>query len=455
MSPFWLPPELWRNIFSISTHFTGEFDINDWICRKETETKIPSEIIDLQFARRNLADGNSNRFLFHQNPEFYDQRNLRRTLIVVCKDWYEMCLEYLYGSILIYDASTIRGCISTLKRFEHIAHNVRRLEFNVDNPEGDDEYEITSRRQLLELVKLCPNLLIFHGEVEEAEIHEPISKALAYARLPLRAVLAAHCKKLRHVTGQQVVDRYPASLSFYRHISSFSNLIAIQLPSSIATMAAVERPPITLPSVRVLDLGYQAPSIPPEFGNYLSRWVLPSLEAVHIGTLSHNMALRRFWASHGSKIKTIRIYNRGGVILYISQSVNINFDIAGQSNKLFPNLQQLVVLHNTPIFISSLFFPSISLEIYEVVLHDTWRVNDPSNRYLENQVGYSHIEALLPPHMHMTPNLHTVRISRCPSASDRSERGLRCNALLTRGWPAWEKGLKERDVILEKIYGDE
>jgi hypothetical protein len=451
MSSIWLPPELWKQVFSLATTFIGEFDVRDWICRKEQEAIFSPEEIDLQLARINIAGAYSNKFRLLQNPQFYDQIRLRRTLIFVCKDWYEMCLEHLYGSILIYDASTLTGCIDTLKRFNSLTKTVRRLEVNLDNLDADEEIEIASRRQLVELVKMCPNLLIFYGEVEESEGR--VSEALAIARLPLRAVLSTHCKSIRHAMGQHVVDGYPAR-TFFRNISAFTNLIALQLPSGLGTMAAVERPPITLPSLRILDLGYQAPLISPEFGRYLSWWILPALDAVHVGTLSPNMALQRFWASHGSKLKTIRIYNASDSI-FGRRLVDINLGITAASNELFPNLRQLVILHNAPSSLIRLFLPSSSLEIYEVPLHGSWRMNDALTRHLESQVGSHHMASLLHPYTYMTPNLHTVRISQCPRTSDRSERGLRCNALLNSEFSGWEEELMERNIKIEKLYDNE
>jgi hypothetical protein len=451
MPGVWLPPELWKQVFSLATAFAGEFDVRSWISRKQQETTFSAELIDLQIARINIAGADSNQFLLLQNPEFYDQIKLRRTLIFVCKDWFEMCLEHLYGSILIYDASTLAGCIDTLKRFNSLAKNVRRLEIKLDNLDADEEVEITSRRQLVELVKMCPNLLIFYGEVEESEGR--VSEALAIARLPLRAVLSTHCKSIRHAMGQHVVDGYPAR-TFFRNISAFTNLIALQLPSGLGTMAAAERPTITLPSLRILDLGYQAPLISPEFSRYLSWWILPALDAVHLGTLSPSMALQRFWASHGSKLKTIRIYNARESV-FGRRSVDINLGITAASNELFPNLRQLLILHNAPSSLIRLFLPSSSLEIYEVPMHGSWRANDPLARHLESQVESHHMASLLHPYTHMTPNLHTVRISKCPRMSDRSERGLRCNGLLDSSFPGWEEELLERNVKLEKLYDDE
>jgi hypothetical protein len=451
MSSFWLPPELWKQVFDIATSFAGEFDIRDWICRKEPKRDFSDEEIDLQLARINIAGAYSNEFLLLQNPEFCDQLRLRRTLIYVCKDWYDMCLEYLYSSILIYDASTLSGCIGNLKKFDYLAKNVRRLEVNLDNLDADEDFEISSRHELAELVKMCPNLLIFHGDVGEFEGH--VSEALAIARLPLRGTLSAHCKHIRHVMGRHVVDGYPAK-TFFRNISAFTNLIALQLPSGLGTMAAVERPPITLPKLRILDLGYQAPLISLEFGRYLSWWILPALDAVHIGTLSPNMALQIFWATHGSKLKTIRIYNAAETT-FGPKAPPVNLGITASSNKLFPDLKQLVILHNAPSSLLGLFIPSNSLEVYEMPLHDSWpRGFGILSHHLESQVESDHITPLLPPYTHGTPSLHTVRISRCPSETDKSERGIRCKGLVNRGFSRWEEKLQERNVKLERIYGD-
>lgn len=450
MTSFWLPPELWEKIFILLTRFTGEFDIDEWICRSDHERESPPlEEIHLRLARINITGKNSNRFLLIQNPDFHLQRQQRRTLVRVCKRWYEIGLQYLYASIIIYDATTLLGCISTLKRIPDLGKTVRRLEVYLDNPESDEDVEIISRRLLEELIELCPNLVIFAGDVEECEGSE--SEELTYARRSLRVALSAHCKELRHVIGTQLVDGYPAR-AFFRTISPFTHLIALKLPPSLGTMPGLNRPPITLPNVRIFDLGYQAPLISPEFGGYLSRWSLPALEAVHLGTLSPSMALQRFWSTHGSKIQTIRIYNASDAVFDGRSSVEINLGINVPSNQLFPNLRQLVILHNCPANLTRLFLPSASLEIYEVPMHDLWRVNERVAAYLERQIGAQHMTTLL---NHAVPNLRLVRISRCPGQSDKSERGIRCNALLSCGIPIWREQLGRQNVVLEQLYGDQ
>ena len=447
MSSLWLPPELWENVFSLATNFPGEFDIREWISRNEKGIELPSEEIDLRLARINITGKNSNQFLLLQNPNFHIQRSLRRKLILVCKSWYEMGLKYLYGSIVIYDSSTLSGCIETLKRTCDLARIVRRLEVYLDNPENEEDCEITSRRQLAELIELCPNITLFAAEIEECEGAD--SQALTYARLSLRGTLSTHCKHLRHAIGTHIIDGYPAR-NFFRAVSPFTNLIALKLPPSIATIPGLERPAITLPNVRILDIGYQVPLISPEFGGYLSRWSLPSLEAVHLGTLSASMALGRFWATHGSKLKTIRIYNASDFI-FDSRLVDINLGITSPPDQLFPNLRQLVILHNTPAGLIRLFLPSTSLEIYEVPLHGLWRPNDRLTSYLERQVELQHMRPLL---NYAIPNLRIVRISRCPSASDKSERGIRCNSLLHHWVPVWRDEFGRQNVVLEQMYGD-
>lgn len=445
MSSVWLPLELWENIFSLATNFTGEFNIREWICRSDQQAEPLPDVVDLRLARINITGKNSNKFLLLQNANFHSQRQLRRTLIFVCKSWYEMSLKYLYGSIVIYDSFTLSGCIQTLKRVENLSKTVRRLEVYLDNPENEEDCEITGRRQLAELVELCPNLLIFAGEIEECE--GSASEALTYARLPLRVALSTHCKHLRHAIGTHIIYGYPTR-TFFRAISSFANLMALKLPASLGTMGGLDRPPITLPNLRLLDLGYQAPLLSPEFGGYLSRWSLPSLDAVHLGTLSPSMALGRFWNNHGSKLKTIRIYNESDNI-FDGRAIDINFGITVSSDQLFPNLRQLIIPHNSPPELTRLFLPSTSLEIYEVPLHRLWRTNDRLVAHLERQIGSQHMRYIL---NYSTPNLRIVRISECPSVSDKSERGIRCNAMLSAGIPLWRNELNKQNVTLEQIY---
>lgn len=443
MGGFWLPPELWKAVFAIATNYEGEHDIYKWIRRSERTRNLDQKGIDLELARLDVASGYSNNFLLMNDPEFLDQKALRLSLIGVCRNWYDMAIEYLYQSLVIRGTTKIPGCVDALKRNENIGGIVKRFEFNEDEEESEGVFV---RQQVSQIIELCPKLLIFAGTVElvdqQALMGEP--------NVRIRRWLTNHCPDLQHVIGHNILDGFPATL-FFRYINSFGNLIALQLPPSIAPMAATEKPVIILPCLRILDIGNQAPLIPVEFGWYLSRWDLPSLDTVHLGSVTRSVALQKFWVKHGKGLHTIKIYNARDDFTG-RRLVEANLGIDMPSDILFPNLRQLIILHNAPWNLLSLFLPSRSLEIYEISLTESWPHKSEPIRHLISQLQAQHLSFLGPNNTVKSPNLRHVRISRYPFDAD-AVGGKRLGIFdsLESVCEQWEKLLMERGVSLEKI----
>ncbi|CAG7851841.1 SubName: Full=Uncharacterized protein {ECO:0000313/EMBL:CCA74686.1} [Serendipita indica DSM 11827] len=352
MTALWLPPELWKEVFAHATYFQGECDIHEWIQRTHPGSE---EQTKLELARRQIAGEESNGFMLLENPQFRDQQAyLRLSLILVCRDWFQMTAEHFYRSIIIRDPSKLHGCVKTLKRLPWVRKFVRRLEFSISEEDTDllDSRSISAfQRQLTDVIEYCAELVFFRGSVSFED-----ARMLDLIDLSLRSALANHCPNLQLVVGHHALDGYPAS-TFFRHIPHLSNLVILQLPPNVGTLAVTHKPPVSLPYLRVLDLGNQAPLISIEFGRYLSRWNLPSLDTVHLGTLSPALALHSFWGSHGSKLTTIKVYNAQGTTMG-RRFAEVNLGITMPSNDLFPNIRQLIVLHNPPRALTHLFCQS-------------------------------------------------------------------------------------------------
>jgi hypothetical protein len=289
MGTFWLPPELWKEIFNLATYYKGELDVYEWIRRSDRTKTLNQDDIDLELARLDITSHDSDNFQLINDPEFLDKIALRLSLIGVCRDWHDMTIEYLYQSVMVRGARNLSGCISALKRNEKLRRTVRRLEFTDDDEDPEGGHMKDLRQCIAQLIELCPNLLIFSGTVE-LDHQRALAAGSIDAPLRLRGPLANHCPNLQHTIGHSILDGYPAT-HFFRYINSFSNLIALQLPPCIAALPATEKPTIFLPCLRILDLGSHLPLIPIEFASYLSRWGLPSLDTVHLSTIPRTIAL--------------------------------------------------------------------------------------------------------------------------------------------------------------------
>lgn len=451
MPRFWLPPELWRIIFDFATYFKGEFDVYEWIQRSKRTENLDLDAIELELARLDTPSGHSNTFLLLNDPHFIDQRSLRLNLVKVCRDWYEINIERLYRSIVFRGATKIPGCVKLLQRKPSLGAVVRRLEFLEDDEDLEGLTLVDVRRLASPLIQLCPNLLIFSGTVE---VNEAASFHLQQVDVPLRAWLASHCSKLEHTMGHMILDGFPASF-FFRYINGFTNLRALQLPPHISTMPAREKPHVSLPHLRFLDIGNQIPLIPVEFGSYLARWELPSLDTVHLGTVTREISLQPFWTNHGKKLKTIKIYNSHES--FIGRRLQeANLDINVPSSTLFPNLRQLIVLHNAPSHFINLFLPSTSLEIYEITLTGTWPANPDLVLHLITQLDTQHLAYLGPNVSLRSPGLKHVRISQYPQDAD-AVGGDRTGIYeeLERVCRRWGQKFHQRNVTFEKIYQED
>ncbi|KAG8790749.1 hypothetical protein FRC16_000728 [Serendipita sp. 398] len=446
MSRVWLPPELWKEIFSQATYVGGEHSIREWIQYSATDQAKSKEEIDLELARQSLSNDESNPFMLLENNSFHDQIALRLSLILVCKDWQLMAQEYLYGSIIIRRPSRISGCLAALKRSEHLRRSVRRIEFKLfedDRDMGDVRAIDTFQRNMVKILEICSEVLIFRGSLEyyDGRIFDQVD-------LAFRIALAEHCPNLQLAVGHKALDGYPA-IGIFRYIPLFTDLFILQLPPNIATVAPEHKPAVSLPNLRILDFGNQAPLISVEFGRYLARWVLPALDTVHLGTISATMHLEAFWASHGSKLKTIKVYNAQGFTMGRRLS-NINLGITVPSNTLFPNLHQLILLHNGPSNLIYRFLPSSSLKIYEVPLHEHWPDGNAALMlHVREQLSTDHMEPLL--RASMCPSLQTIYISNCPQGGG-DLLGVNWAVIQSSKYNLWKDLFAAREVKLDKIY---
>lgn len=451
MEKFWLPPELWKAIFNIATYYEGELDVYEWIRRSDRTKNLNPDDIDLELARLDIASHHSDNFQLINEPKFLDKIALRLSLVSVCMDWYDMSIEYLYTSVMIRGSGNLSGCVSALKRNDKLCSAVRRLEFTDDDEDPEEGHIRNLPQSVAQLIELCPNLLIFSGTVE-LDHQQALAAGSIDAPLRLRGPLANHCPNLQHAIGHSLLDGYPAT-RFFRYINSFSKLIALQLPPCIAALPATEKPTIILPCLRILDIGSQLPLIPREFASYLSRWDLPSLDTVHLGTITREVGLQRFWAKHGTGLRTIKIYNAQDNFMgrRLTES-NLGIDVP--SDILFPNLRQLIILHNNPGNLLSLFLPSKSLEIYEVPLVETWKTNIPAIKHLIQQLSGQHLAPLVT--AARSPNLRHVRISGYPLDADAvGGRQLGIFDDLEDVFMRWGQLLGERGVSLERIHSSD
>jgi len=131
---------------------------------------------------------------------------------------------------------------------------------------------------------------------------------------------------------------------------------------------------------------------------------------------------------------------------------NLGIDVP--SDILFPNLRQLIILHNMPGNLLSLFLPSKSLEIYEVPLTSTWKSSTAAVQHLIQQLSGQHLAPLVT--AARCPNLRHVRISGYPVDADAvGGRQLGIFEDLEDVRVRWGKRLAERGVSLETIYSSD
>jgi hypothetical protein len=131
---------------------------------------------------------------------------------------------------------------------------------------------------------------------------------------------------------------------------------------------------------------------------------------------------------------------------------NLGIDIP--SDILFPNLRQLIILHNMPGNLLFLFLPSKSLEIYEVPLIETWKSSTAAVKHLIHQISGQHLAPLAT--AARSPNLRHVRISGYPLDADAvGGRQLGIFEDLEDVYVRWERLLGERGVTLEKIHNSD
>ncbi|PVG03715.1 hypothetical protein CPB86DRAFT_778797 [Serendipita vermifera] len=459
MGHSWLPPEIWRDIFDIATFVSGEFDVHEWIHDKfiSGSNSPTSEVVSLEFARLSIASSRSNKFLLLQRDDFQEQQKLRLSMALVCKQWNQMAIEHLYGSVLICSGSSVSTLLRNFRKKPDLGKLVKRLEIKI----GSDRTGPlnTHLDRISDIFEFCPNLTLFYGEIIE---DEPSSMDPSEVLLRLRGRLAHYCPLVRLAIGHQMLDGFQPT-GFFRYLSSSTNLIALELPPRIATMAAPHKPPISLPHLRLLDIGNQAPLISIEFVWYLSRWDLPSLETVHIGTITHQVPLYQFWLTHGKKLKTIRVYN--ALRTTMGRRLNeINLGVTAPCNVLFPNLRQLIILQNTPSNLLALFIPTSSLELYEVQMHDVPRPTASTNSdsqahvHIEHQLMHAQLEHqlmgyLLKSHGTACPKLLKIRLSNFPTTKDLKE-GDQLDQSLNDKFAKWKAEFEKVGVVLEKIERD-
>jgi hypothetical protein len=457
MSHLWLPPEIWKEIFNIVTFVSGEFDIYEWIRDSPTLASNPTtgDVAGLEFARLSVASSVSNNFLLLKRDDFYEQMTLRYEMTLVCKQWNQMVIEYLYGSVLIETGSSVITLLRNFRKHRELGKLVKRLEIKI----GDDSAGTLNEHlgRISDILEFCPNLTIFYGDILEEESN---AMGLTESSFRLRGSLALHCPLIRLAIGHQILDGLPPS-GFFRYLPSFTNLLAVKLPPRIATMPAVYKPPISLPHLRLLDIGNQAPLLSTEFVWYLARWDLPSIDTVHLGTITRQVPLYQFWLAHGKKLRTIRVYNAQTTT--IGRRLNeVNLGITAPCNVLFPNLRQLILLQNTPSNLLALFVPSTSLELYEVQMHDVpsrdaaaLNSDNLAHVHIEHQLMHAQLEHqmmgyLLKSRSIACPNLIKIRLSNFPTKKDMEE-GDQLDQSLDTKFDKWKAEFEEIGVVLEKI----
>lgn len=183
--PYYLPPELWEKILSEVTYLWGEFDIHEWI-RSGSDLDLTWQDI--------VSDNKTNHFILFHWPKFKAQSMLWQKLVLVCKQWYNLAICYLY-SFLAIQGTNIHQVMHTITNKQSLGPLVKRLEVKNGHEEGPqsmyNSYVYTNK-----LIECCPNLVIFHQSLD-LDLYFLIAMNLDHPNL--MSTLSLNCPQIQHI----------------------------------------------------------------------------------------------------------------------------------------------------------------------------------------------------------------------------------------------------------------
>ncbi|KAI6137474.1 hypothetical protein EDD17DRAFT_1517312 [Pisolithus thermaeus] len=192
-----IPPEVWDHIFEIATH-------------------VPYTLVPEIFEKSTLIGDDYNELC---HPALKTAFATKRSLVLVCKQWWHLAIRYLYRAILIDNPRKILSICSTLQNYANgmgavpgakpLGWWAERLDVVIRGADADEE-------PLVDVVMCLPNLAVVSLDIGERRSKD---------ELILRCILNAlrHAASSLRVLDWSIESSDPATLLIERHGSGLED----------------------------------------------------------------------------------------------------------------------------------------------------------------------------------------------------------------------------------------
>ncbi|KAI6137433.1 hypothetical protein EDD17DRAFT_1813216 [Pisolithus thermaeus] len=173
-----IPPEVWDHIFEIATH-------------------VPYTLVPEIFEKSTLIGDDYNELC---RPALKTAFATKRSLVLVCKQWWHLAIRYLYRAILIDNPRKILSICSTLQNYANgvgavpgakpLGWWVERLDVVIRGADADEE-------PLVDVIMCLPNLAVVSLDIGERQSKdESILQSSDPATLLIERQLVAELSRL-------------------------------------------------------------------------------------------------------------------------------------------------------------------------------------------------------------------------------------------------------------------
>jgi hypothetical protein len=282
-----LPSEIWRRIFRIATDFPGFLDTSP----------LPPALDE----RRAWT-------IRHTHPLIGDHMRTKVALVLVCKLWWRVAVEFLYeyvyiaqGEVLTSVINALKKDISTVQQFNRawgtesrpLGWFIKRLELNLS---GQRFTNTLDNEELDTLVRLC-------DDVQVLDIRESSVNSLT-GRVP--PVVTSKAQHLRYLQMEWYTDEESHCIPLLREIATIGHIQVLTLLFRWSSTFPFDS--LQLPQLHTLQLTVTGWDWTGLIIGQIAGWDLPQLRSLTLYMARERTPpsiLERFFVAHGPRLTTL------------------------------------------------------------------------------------------------------------------------------------------------------